>query len=125
MLKYAILLKDTGTRVLDEPDCETSFLDDLLEKNILDITEFPKEGIEYFRRRETEENDNYWNDAIELEEQIIRERVKRRRSEGQVPENLMEQDIRSQQWFLDANHELESIYGKRLKTAKEVRKVEG
>jgi hypothetical protein len=120
MLKHASLMTQIGTRLLDEPNCETSFLDELLKKNILDLIVFPDDGKEHFKKRAREENDDCWNDGVKLEERVIKERIRLRKL-GNSADLGWENRIRKEQWFIGANNDLLSRYNYRLQTAEELK----
>lgn len=79
LLKTARFLAQVGIRLIDTTGCGTSFLEGLLEGDILDLLLFPEEGRRFFKDRAIKLDDFEHNARRELEDVLIQDRIKRRR----------------------------------------------
>jgi hypothetical protein len=101
LLRYAHLLAQMGFELRDEEGGESSFLDKVTKRSLLDIIGFPEKGKRFFRGMERRYWDAAWERKRDLEKRLIAGRVERMKN-GEKTGDEMDREIMAEEWYIDA-----------------------
>jgi hypothetical protein len=111
-VRYPRTLEMCSTKVVDDKTSgnDISFVENIIGTRILELIDFPREGIVHFKNMAVKKNSPACNALRALEERLILNRIKWR-AKGNVMDKAAEAVLRRSPGFIAANKKLQEKYG--------------